>query len=91
MGFGVGMRSCGAYLERRRLVDRTFDRQVVDWSQGFLSAHNYFGAGPVQFKANLDDGALLAYLDRHCREAPLGSLVNGLVALIELRTQHKPR
>lgn len=90
VGYGVGMRSCGSYLARRRVVDRAFDDEVVYWTQGFLSAHNWYQASNIQFNnQSLDDGAVLAYLDKFCREKPLSSLVFAVDDMVHRHTGRK--
>ena len=76
VGYGVGMSTCGTYIENRRLPNKYYDLEVASWFYGFVSGHNLYRGTP-QAKGSIDENSVLVYLDKYCREHPLASVAVG--------------
>lgn len=83
LGYGDGMKSCGRYLEDRRIG--VGDSTTVEWFFGFVSAYNYYS--PKQIKPSFEGVTVLAYLDKHCRNSPLSTLAVGMQELIKVQSK----
>lgn len=81
VAFGVGGLGCGEYIQNRRTPNADYDAEIIEWAYGFVSAHNFYAAGP-QVKRDLPGSTILAYLDKYCRESPLATTGLGLTKLI---------
>ncbi|WP_143435784.1 hypothetical protein [Hydrogenophaga sp. IBVHS2] len=70
---GAGAASCGKYLEHRAFQNQSFNDLYMSWLQGYLSGINITRARTNRSELReLPDGpSMLAYVDKHCREAPL--------------------
>jgi hypothetical protein len=76
---GVGLTTCGQYLEDRR---GNADTSVyVHWTYGFLSAYNFFGR-EARISDPPFDATVRAYYDKYCRENPLHKVSQGTLSLI---------
>lgn len=75
-----GTKSCGDYLEDRKLPGS--DDHYASWTWGFLSAYNFYGTKP-QVTGAVSRGTIVAYLDKHCRDKPLSAVITGVSALAE--------
>jgi len=60
-----------------------YESSFIAWSQGFLSGVNFLqqsGGNKVPFLP--DPATLRAYLDKHCRDNPLDSILEANVQLL---------
>lgn len=92
--YGVGVQSCGQYIEQRRTPDTTYNALIATWFFGFASGHNFFSKRP-KLTQRMDAETILVYLDKECRDNPLSSVGVGAINLIktyekELRVPKKP-
>ena len=76
---GAGLVGCGEFLEDRK-SDR-FKQYYTQWVQGYLSAYNLFSSHP-QIARIPDEATIDAYLQKHCRDNPLASVINATAFLI---------
>lgn len=70
---------CGEYLqarEKRQDVDG-----VVSWTWGYITAYNQWSTAPSIDKFP-EHSTVIAYLDKHCRDNPLDSIIQGVGELI---------
>ena len=76
---GHGNVECGKYLQFR--ADRADADTIVAWTWGYMTAYNQWSTHPQinQFPA---DHTVLAYLDKHCRDNPLDTVLQGIIALV---------
>lgn len=82
---GAGVVGCGDYLEIRRTDNEATTAQYSQWVSGYLFGYNFFSIHP-QATTSGDNppnkATILAYLDKYCRENPLGTVAQGANALI---------
>lgn len=76
---GAGNVGCGQFLEDRR-QDR-YKQYYTEWIAGFLSGYNIY-SNQVVLQKIPDEATIDAYLQKHCRENPLDSVVRAAVFLI---------
>ena len=77
---GVGTTSCGTYLEYS--TDEEFSNIYVSWTQGFLSGMNLADRiANKEFVFLPDELSIKAYLDKFCRDNPLGTPFEGSIHL----------
>lgn len=76
---GAGASSCGKYIEHRALQSKGFNDLYMSWLQGYLSGVNVTGGrtNRAELRQLPDGPSMLAYLDKHCREAPLTDVWQG--------------
>jgi hypothetical protein len=89
--YGEGAAPCRDYLNDRQLKNR--DGMYADWLAGYVTAYNLFSAYPQVEVPNAASGfqpTVLAYLDKFCRDNPLGYVVQGADALIGQLGGRKP-
>jgi hypothetical protein len=79
---GEGIIECGVYLKARRENNETQSYIHASWVRGFISGYNIGTSGRPVVKIPGSD-TVLAYLDKHCRDNPLDSLVMGAIALVK--------
>ena len=75
-GYGIGMKSCGSWVEARNKEDFYSEGQ---WVLGYLTAYGYYGTEHLK---EVDSGAILTFMDNYCREKPLDDIEIGAQALI---------
>lgn len=83
---GAGAASCGKYLNRHSTTETS--RLFTHWTQGFLSGLNFADrvSADKPFVILPDAESIDAYLDKHCKENPLSTPMEGALALYrELR------
>lgn len=80
--FGSTVTSCGKYLEARARNNPADNYAFVFWFFGYVSAYNIYSKYP-QYTAQVDGSTILAYLDKHCRDAPLSTTHDGMLKLIK--------
>ena len=81
---GEGNNTCAKWAQYR-LANSGLTDLVVMWAQGFVTGQNYF-ATEKQYKvipAEAEDIKL--WLDTFCRMNPLGYIVQGSLAFIEIK------
>ena len=77
---GEGNTACGEYLEHRRQVNAEQDYVYATWLRGFTTGFNFATKGK-QISGVSAPATLLAYLDKYCRDNPLGSIAGGAFSL----------
>ena len=94
---GVGAEACAKYVEKRRSHDQgAFDGEyayaVVEWVRGYASGYNYAVSQPEKRRsAPLFSSAIIAYLDKYCRDLPTGVVEHGARCLLaELNNDIRP-
>ena len=88
---GIGTGSCGSYLQLRSAKSQHFDDSLEGWIAGFVSGMNHARFGISKSIKLLPDGpSMLAYVDKFCRDNPLGTVFNGADALFEEIPDLKP-
>lgn len=85
-GYGVGLNTCGTYVENRRVPDKFYDLAVASWFYGFASGYNFY-LGKPQAKGTINQNSVLVYLDKYCRENPLASVAVGADELVKVYSQ----
>lgn len=77
--FGVGSRTCNAYIEAR-----TTGRGLgpyVTWMEAYLSAFNLIVASTYNIAGGRDLDAMLKWTDEYCKGKPEELYVNAIAAL----------
>lgn len=95
---GVGTDSCGDYLAMRAKFDRnayegSYATAVVEWVRGFDAGQNSLRSelGKRQSTYAVRPATVLAYVDKFCKDNPLGNVAAGSICLIaELRKEKLP-
>ena len=88
---GVGNFSCGQYLQLRAEKNNTQDGVLVSWIWAYMAGFNMEVRQPTT-RETPDAPSTLAYVDKHCRENPLDSVIIATNALIrELGGKRNPR
>jgi len=90
---GAGQASCGKWIESKNIPQRHY--QIKQWVLGFISGNNWSWAGTnkIQVKSP-DEDAVVAFIDRYCKNNPLQSILYGAMSLIHefglnVSTQYK--
>lgn len=80
-----GLSTCGEYLEVRK-SDEVRVNVILGWTSGYLSAYNlygFFSAKPGMAGVAIPDRlTTLAYIDKHCSDKPLDSVLGAMAALV---------
>jgi hypothetical protein len=82
---GMGVMSCGQYLESRRMDHKLVALAVEAWIQGFISGRNIerFDNDTFTYWPVPAPETLLAYMDKYCKDNPLKSLFTGSIQLLQ--------
>jgi len=80
--YGAGSKTCGAFLESRRVPNKGSDYQFGQWILGFIGGFNSTTLGP-QFSDQLTIEVALAHMDKYCRENPSDALVMSARKLVD--------
>jgi hypothetical protein len=76
--YGVGIESCGKWLENRR--NRPVDWSMqIQWVLGFVSAAGYHGSDMKQS----DYAAMASWIDNYCTANPLNDIDDATKSLIK--------
>jgi hypothetical protein len=92
--YGIGSKQCGEYLADREKSGNRFDTivaaQYSDWTQGFISGYN--SATPKQqVTTSLPRATVIAFIDKYCRDNPLGAVVGAVECLRANYSGQKPQ
>ena len=79
---GLGNVSCGEYIELREQRNPNQDGAMVSWVWGYMAGFNMESKYPTTDSLP-DQASTLAYIDKHCRENPLGDVIVATAALIK--------
>jgi hypothetical protein len=79
--YGVGSHTCGTYLDNRAKVPNA-GQIYATWVYGLISGHNLFTSGSQIRRDQIEEAAIVAYLDKACREEPFSSVVTGSFKLM---------
>lgn len=78
---GAGTTGCGTYIEWRSSGNKPSVSQVVQWTWGYLHGYNVYTLSAKIDPPELDTVA--AYLEKYCRDNPLGVVANAVPTLID--------
>ena len=78
---GIGTNPCGDYLQDRAKNNAWLDASYVNWVLGYMSGYNLYSQHP-QVSPLPGGPTILAYLDKRCRDEPLGNVTGGAGDLI---------
>ncbi len=81
MSRGAGTTSCGTYIAWRNSGNAPNVSQVVQWTWGYLHGYNTY-----TLSAKIDppeNDAVAAYLEKYCRDNPLGYVIYAIPKLID--------
>jgi len=84
---GGGIRSCGEFIQDRRKAQATpggaavEETWYVSWVQGYMTGLNVALGSDKGVAAIPNPGTILAYVDKYCRENPLGGVWSGISQL----------
>ena len=76
----AGTESCGTYLSDRATNDDVHGEIYVSWVWGYMAGFNMEVRQPTSQRLP-DQPSTLAYLDKHCRDNPLDSVLLATAAL----------
>lgn len=77
---GVGLHSCGKYLEFRRENNETMMLLYQQWAAGYMAGYSTL-AKPGSRVVAADLGTYSAWLDKWCTDDPASGVLPGLIAL----------
>ncbi len=86
---GTGQFSCGQFLEYRKVNNKVQMDTIVQWVWGFLSAYNVRGNFGTKWtrlphiETLPDAPTVLLFLENHCRNHPVDTLMDGTFSLIK--------
>jgi hypothetical protein len=80
-GYGIGMKSCGHWVQVRNQGNFYDEAQ---WVLGYLTAAGYYQS--IKLKT-IDSAAVLTFMDNYCREKPLEEIEGGAQALVDALVQ----
>lgn len=84
MIYGAGSFSCGKWLENRREQGGWAQVANTTWVAGYVTAAQDHGG--LNLKTS-DTNAMEAFVDKHCRENPLDSILDASRALVRALQQ----
>lgn len=88
---GPGTISCGRYIELRATNSPIQDGAVVSWAWGYMAGFNLESKFPTTAPLP-DQPSTLNYIDKHCRDNPLDSVLMATAALVQaLGGRRNPR
>lgn len=76
---GAGLISCGEFIKNRDKPGAP--GYFSQWAMGYISAYNFFGAGPNVVPP--EESTILLHAEKHCRARPLDQYLNATSALID--------
>lgn len=83
--YGVGLNSCGQYLQDREKDNNKlvgiYGQVYTSWFHGYVSGFNTFASR--QAEGQLEQATVVAYFDKWCRDNPLGSVIGAAFCLTE--------
>jgi hypothetical protein len=86
--YGVGVDSCGQYLEKRQRDKNSYtgvSAQVyVSWVHGYATGLNVAGEKNLVVES-IPTNSSIAYLDKYCRDNPLRSVFAGIGCLLQAK------
>lgn len=77
---GLGLVGCGEFLEDRK--SNAYQQSYAQWVTGFLSGYNLYSVQPKLTRLP-DEATIGAYLEKHCRDNPLDTLMPAAMGLIK--------
>jgi len=90
---GVGGFSCGQYLAHRQSENESYSGNqtgvYATWVWGYISGYNHFSSRPPIEPP--DENAVIAYLDKYCRNNPLSLVVSGAICLVADSGGYRPK
>ncbi len=76
---------CGGYLQKRAVepdIRASVYAQVVAWwAKGWIGHYNFVARGAAEVEPPSSE-TIVAYLDKYCRDNPLGNTVEALKSLL---------
>lgn len=85
-GYGVGMKSCGAWLQERKSGTGDW-YQMGQWVLGYVTAYGYYGTHDLK---DVDSHAMSAWIDNYCQQNPLEDIETAARKLIDtLKTKKR--
>jgi hypothetical protein len=87
----IGVKSCGDYLDQRQKLDKQSFHgsfaQIMDWwVSGILTGYNLAesrrGVEQFDYRTLMESSTNISYLDKYCRDHPLGNTFNGALCLL---------
>ena len=82
VAYGLGARSCSAWIESRARND-TATVRMMEWTLGFISAYNKYVHKGIDVAGGQGADEIHASIDKHCRSRPFDSLSFATSVLIE--------
>lgn len=87
---GMGGQTCAQYIEHKKSAPPLLVQLYAQWAQGFISGYN-IGIPTVPKDRRLakspvsvpDEDTIHLYLDKYCRDTPLGYITEGVFVLIK--------
>jgi hypothetical protein len=76
---GAGSIGCGEYLEDRR--NNRHPQFYSQWVTGYISAYNIYSVHP-QTRDVPDEPTVHAYLEKHCRDRPIDSVMRATIFML---------
>lgn len=85
-GYGVGMKSCGAWLQERKPGSSDWF-QIGQWVLGYVTAYGYYGTHDLR---DVDSRAMSAWIDNYRQQNPLEDIETAAQKLIDtLKTKKR--
>lgn len=85
-GYGIGMKSCGAWQQERKSGSGDW-YQMGQWVLGYVTAYGYYGTYDLR---DVDAQAMFAWIDNYCQQNPLEDIEAAAQKLIDtLKTKKR--
>jgi hypothetical protein len=84
MTLGAGLKSCGTWTKERSEAGPGKYNSAA-WVQGYITAFNYWNAGPKDtnhITEGIDLHGILAWIDNYCRDNPLEDVAGATANLL---------
>ena len=85
-GYGIGMKSCGAWLQERKSESGDW-YMMGQWVLGYVTAYGYYGSHDLR---DVDSPAMSSWIDNYCQQTPLEDIKTAAQKLIDtLKTKKR--
>jgi hypothetical protein len=80
--------TCGNYIEHRTQKNEIHRAEDMYYVAGWLSAYNHFAIAAGNVAENTDIDGVLNWMEKYCRNNPLGNMESGLYQMTQELNQN---
>jgi hypothetical protein len=81
--YGLGTKSCGAFVEAKDSLKPGDIHAMLSWAQGYLTAYNYYLTGTYSIMGNTDAAGVEVWLYNYCKAHPLENWAGAVDSLVD--------